>query len=227
MPGDYILAWGRPRLVTARESPGEGRGASLRLHTTAPGSEAVEARVYPPGWKPRLARVTRPSCLYQFGDGDSLVFLDPATFEQYHLPRPPFEGRLPYLKEGWHYRIIVWRGRALSLEIPHRLEFRVVAVGLSSPPPPETPGLGYLAVEGVAALKEEASPPFSAGQPDSEASPRVPGATRAAMTETGLILRVPFTVRPGDRILVDTRTNEYLERLGPASGRELPPQGQA
>jgi elongation factor P len=40
-------------------------------------------------------------------------------------------------------------------------------------------------------------------------------------TETGLVLRVPLFVMPGDLILVDTGSNEYLERLEAGrSGRD-------
>jgi elongation factor P len=39
------------------------------------------------------------------------------------------------------------------------------------------------------------------------------GGTKPATTETGAIVNVPFFVVNGDRIRVDTRTNEYLDRV--------------
>ena len=41
---------------------------------------------------------------------------------------------------------------------------------------------------------------------------RVSGATKAATLETGLVVAVPLFVDVGDRVKVDTRTGEYLER---------------
>jgi len=38
------------------------------------------------------------------------------------------------------------------------------------------------------------------------------GATKAATLESGLRVLVPLFVRQGDRIKVDTRSGEYLER---------------
>ncbi len=38
------------------------------------------------------------------------------------------------------------------------------------------------------------------------------GGTKPAETETGAIVNVPFFVVNGDRIRIDTRTNEYLDR---------------
>lgn len=37
--------------------------------------------------------------------------------------------------------------------------------------------------------------------------------TKPATVETGAVLQVPLFVKEGDRILVDTRTGEYLERV--------------
>lgn len=39
------------------------------------------------------------------------------------------------------------------------------------------------------------------------------GATKPATLETGLVITVPLFINIGDRIRVDTRTGEYMERL--------------
>jgi elongation factor P len=38
------------------------------------------------------------------------------------------------------------------------------------------------------------------------------GGTKPATLETGLVVNVPLFVNEGDKIKVDTRTGEYLER---------------
>jgi elongation factor P len=43
---------------------------------------------------------------------------------------------------------------------------------------------------------------------------RVSGARKPATLETGIIVQVPLFVGPGERIKVDTRTGEYLTRVG-------------
>jgi elongation factor P len=43
---------------------------------------------------------------------------------------------------------------------------------------------------------------------------RVSGARKPATLETGLVVSVPLFVNPGDRVKVDTRTGEYLTRVG-------------
>jgi elongation factor P len=41
----------------------------------------------------------------------------------------------------------------------------------------------------------------------------VSGATKPVTTETGLTVRVPLFIKQGEKILVNTETNEYLERV--------------
>ncbi len=41
---------------------------------------------------------------------------------------------------------------------------------------------------------------------------RVSGATKPAVTETGLVTSVPLFIEPGERIKVDTRTGQYIAR---------------
>ncbi|MDR2864991.1 MAG: elongation factor P [Spirochaetaceae bacterium] len=41
----------------------------------------------------------------------------------------------------------------------------------------------------------------------------VSGATKPVVTETGLTVRVPLFIKQGERILVNTETNEYFERV--------------
>jgi len=41
----------------------------------------------------------------------------------------------------------------------------------------------------------------------------VSGATKPVVTETGLTVRVPLFIKQGEKIRVNTETNEYLERV--------------
>ncbi|MCL2880919.1 MAG: elongation factor P [Treponema sp.] len=41
----------------------------------------------------------------------------------------------------------------------------------------------------------------------------VSGATKPITTETGLVVRVPLFIKQGEKVLVNTETNEYVERV--------------
>ncbi|MCI1272931.1 MAG: elongation factor P [Clostridiaceae bacterium] len=48
--------------------------------------------------------------------------------------------------------------------------------------------------------------------PPSEKGNTTQGGTKPATLETGAVVNVPFFISTGDKIRVDTRTNEYLDR---------------
>ena len=49
--------------------------------------------------------------------------------------------------------------------------------------------------------------------PPAEKGNTAQGGTKPATMETGAVVNVPFFISNGDRIRVDTRTNEYLDRV--------------
>lgn len=51
-----------------------------------------------------------------------------------------------------------------------------------------------------------------ADTPPSEKGNTAQGGSKRATMETGVVVNVPFFVQVGDRIRIDTRTNEYLDR---------------
>lgn len=52
-----------------------------------------------------------------------------------------------------------------------------------------------------------------ADTPPAEKGNTAQGGTKPATLETGAVVQVPFFVNIGDKIRVDTRTNEYLDRV--------------
>jgi len=48
--------------------------------------------------------------------------------------------------------------------------------------------------------------------PPGEKGDTATGGKKPATLETGLVVQVPLFIKPGDRIRIDTRTFEYLER---------------
>lgn len=49
--------------------------------------------------------------------------------------------------------------------------------------------------------------------PPAEKGNTAQGGTKPATLETGAIVNVPFFVKNGDKLRIDTRTNEYLDRV--------------
>ena len=49
--------------------------------------------------------------------------------------------------------------------------------------------------------------------PPAEKGNTAQGGTKPATLETGAVVNVPFFISNGDKIRVDTRTNQYLDRV--------------
>lgn len=155
--------------------PGKG-GAFVRTKLRNVRSGAVLERTFNAGVKVGLAIVDRKERQFLYRDGDSYVFMDLDSYEQFPVPAGVVGDAGSYLTDGATAMVALHGGAPISVELP-------AAVGLTVTQ--TDPG-----VKGD----------------------RVSGAMKPATVETGLVVQVPLFVEEGDRIKVDTRSGEYLER---------------
>ena len=114
---------------------------------------------------------------YLYKDATSAIFMDPKTYEQVEVPLDTLGEQISFVKEGESADVLFWEEKALSVELPAKVELKVT-----------------------------------------EADPGVKGNSatnlyKPAVLENGLKIKVPLFINPGDKIRVDTRTGEYLERV--------------
>lgn len=155
--------------------PGKG-GAFVRTKLRNVRTGAVLERTFNAGVKVGLAIVDRKERQFLYRDGDSFVFMDLDTYEQFPVPAEVVGEAGRYLTDGATASVALHEGVPISVELP-------AAVG----------------------LQVTATDPGVKGD-------RVSGAMKPATVETGLVVQVPLFVEEGDRIKVDTRSGEYLER---------------
>ncbi len=115
-------------------------------------------------------------CQYLYRDGDSLVFMDAQTFEQFPVATEDAGDAMSYLVDGDQCEVRMYQGEPVVIELPTTVVLTV----------------------------KDTEPSFKG---DTQA-----GNTKPALTHTGLKLQVPFFVNAGQKIRVDTRNGEYLER---------------
>lgn len=106
------------------------------------------------------------------------VFMDPVTFEQFNISGGKITEEARFLQEGMKVQLLFFADEPLSLELPIKMEFKVVRAD---------PG-----VRGNSATN----------------------IFKDAILENGLKIRVPLFVEEEDLVRVDTRTGEYVERVG-------------
>jgi elongation factor P len=115
-------------------------------------------------------------CQYLYRDGDSLVFMDKETFEQFPVTEEAAGDAVNYLVDGQECDVRFYSGDPVVIELPTTVILTI----------------------------KQTEPSFKG---DTQA-----GNTKPATTDTGLRLQVPFFVNEGQRVRVDTRTAEYIER---------------
>jgi elongation factor P len=63
---------------------------------------------------------------YLYADGNLYTFMDNATYEQVSIARGDIEDAVGYLKEGLDVTIVMLDGQALTIEIPQKIQYKVV-----------------------------------------------------------------------------------------------------
>ena len=132
---------------------------------------------YRSGEEVEIARLEYIMMQYLYPEGETLVCMNPTTFEQIYVPKMLFGDGAKFLKENMEVKI------GIESDIPIYAEPPIfVEVGITHTEP---------GVKGNTATN----------------------AMKPAKVETGATVNVPLFVNQGDKIRVDTRTGEYLERV--------------
>jgi elongation factor P len=63
---------------------------------------------------------------YLYNNGDEFFFMDSNTFEQTQLTRESLGSNVDFLKEQETYKILLYQGAPISVEMPPSVELRVV-----------------------------------------------------------------------------------------------------
>jgi elongation factor P len=116
------------------------------------------------------------ACQYLYRDGDSLVFMDNETFDQFPVSQESAGDAVNYLVEGAQCGVRLYQGEPVVIEMPTTVVLTI----------------------------KQTEPSFRG---DTQA-----GNTKPAVTDTGLRLNVPFFVNEGQKVKIDTRTGDYVER---------------
>jgi elongation factor P len=104
--------------------PGKG-GAFVRTKLRNLRTGAVIDRTFNAGVNIGLAIVERHEMQFLYRDGDSLVFMDLASYEQHHVPSAVVADAAGYLTEGSTATVALHRGTAIGVELPASVVLRV------------------------------------------------------------------------------------------------------
>jgi len=134
-------------------------------------------RTYKGGDSLEAADIEETAVQYLYRQGDTFVFMDNGTYEQYELTAEQVDDAWKYLKENTECSLLLFEGNPISLTPPNHV---VLKVEYCEP-----------AVRGNTATN----------------------VTKPLKVETGAEFQGPAFIELGDKIKIDTRTGEYVERV--------------
>jgi len=132
--GTIFSEKGTPLLVLEYSHIKMGRGtANIKVKVRNLKTGATLVKTFISGASVDEVEVERKTAQYLYSDGALCHFMDPKTFEQFSLPRQGFMAQaVPFLKEGEKVVLIYFQGEPLSVELPLKVNLRVVEAGPSA-----------------------------------------------------------------------------------------------
>jgi elongation factor P len=106
-------------------TPGNWRAIlQLKLKNLKTGSITIN-RVRPQD-KVEQAYLDKREMQYLYKDGDSFVFMDTESYDQFPLPGELVGELMLYMKENEKAHVIMYEGKPLSLDLPATVELKVI-----------------------------------------------------------------------------------------------------
>lgn len=164
--------------VVAYEHTKMGRGtANVKVKIKNLRTGAVLEKTYTSGAKVQEIELERKPVQFLYKDEKNAYFMDTATFEEYRALLNVTANEVKYLNEGANAHLLLFGHEALLLEIPLKMEFKILAAD---------PGIRGNSATNI---------------------------YKDAVLENGLKVRVPLFIKEGEKVRIDTRTGEYVERV--------------
>lgn len=175
---------GQPYKVLEYNHIKMGRGgATIRISARNLLTAGVEVKTFNSGATVEPIITLKKRLQYLYQDGANAVFMDPKNYEQVEIKKDSINEELKFLKEGQEVDISFWSfGGAQDKDL---------ALGIDLPP-----NLVLTVTEADPGVKGNSASNFY----------------KQVKLENGLFVKAPLFIKIGDKIRVDTRTSEYVER---------------
>jgi elongation factor P len=124
---------GQPYLMTEMNFVKPGKGNALykcKMKNLISG--ATLARTYKGGDELEAADVSEIDVQYLYRQGDTFVFMDSQTFDQYELTEVQVDEAWKYLKDGMPCSMVLFDNRPITLSPPNHVELEVIECAASA-----------------------------------------------------------------------------------------------
>lgn len=129
--GKVIIVNSEPYVVTKTDHHKMGRGgAVLKVKLKNLISGNVLERTFQGNDKAEPANTERKKANFMYLDDDNANFMDNESYEQFAISREAIGEKQKYLLNGIDVDVLYFDGKAVAIELPIKMEFKVV----SAPP---------------------------------------------------------------------------------------------
>ncbi|MCX6810361.1 MAG: elongation factor P [Candidatus Berkelbacteria bacterium] len=183
--GTKVIIEGDPYVVTFSQHSKQGRsGAVMRTKLKNLITAGTIDKTFQGSDKIEPAELSHKSAQFLYSDDENAFFMDNTNFEQFELPVAQLADQIGYLAENSAIEILYFQDPSTPLGAgkPISLELPIKMTFEVTDAPPGIKG-------------------NSAGT-----------VTKMATISTGGQVAVPLFIKAGDKIVIDTRTNSYIER---------------
>jgi elongation factor P len=87
-------------------------------------------QTFKPGDKIDEADLTRSRAAFLYADDEAMHFMDQKTYEQFFIQKKALQHKLSYLKDGLEVDVVLIDGKAVTISLPKKIEYKVT----SAPP---------------------------------------------------------------------------------------------
>ena len=156
--------------------PGKGQALyECKLRNLIKGT--MLSRTYRSGDSLEAADVNEIKSQYLYRSGESYVFMDVTSYDQYELTADQVGEGTRFLQDGLACQMVLWNDQPITVTLPNHVVYTI-----------------------------EYTEPAAKGN-------TATNVTKPATLDSGAEIGVPAFVGIGDKIRVDTRTGDYIERV--------------
>jgi len=125
--GKTISLSGEPFVVIFHQHSKMGRaGAVLRTKIRNLKTGAVMEKTFQGSDKIEKAEIEKSKAQFLYREGENYFFMDNTSYEQFSLPKSVLGSLTNYLIDGTEATILNFNGVPINIELPVKMEFRVV-----------------------------------------------------------------------------------------------------
>jgi elongation factor P len=125
--GKNITLNGEPFVVTFHQHSKTGRaGAVLRTKLKNLKTGAILDKTFQGSEKVDDADMTKKKAQYLYREGENFFFMNTENYDQFSLPKSVLGNLTDYLVEETEVTILYFNGQPINIELPVKMEFRVV-----------------------------------------------------------------------------------------------------